>query len=243
MTPAISSRLVGSAPFRTVLSDDESLFRASLRQLLSVPPEVIRDAYGVDVGPGFHVVGEAGSGVDTVRVVRATRPDLLVLDLSMPRLSGVQAMCELRASGDAVPTVLLTGDIDSTDLLAAVHAGINGLVLKNADTPLLFDAMTSVLNGGCWVGQALVPALFDAVRPLINASSGGRPRAWNLTAREKQVLGMVAAGCPNREIAARCAVSEETIKHHISRLFAKVGASNRLELAMAANHHDPSAFV
>src|SRR5688572_10882528 len=80
---------------RVVLSDDECLFRASLRQLLAVPPLILREVYGVDVGPGFEVVGEASSGEETVRLVHAAQPDLLLLDLSMPRMSGLDAVREL----------------------------------------------------------------------------------------------------------------------------------------------------
>ncbi len=82
-------------PIRVVLSDDECLFRASLRQLLAVPAPVIKDVYGVDVGAGFDVVGEAGSGIETVSIVRSVQPDLLLLDLSMPRMSGLEALREL----------------------------------------------------------------------------------------------------------------------------------------------------
>jgi two-component system, NarL family, nitrate/nitrite response regulator NarL len=244
LTAAVSGASRRIEPSRVVLADDECLFRASLRQLLSVPPAVIRDIYGVDVGSGFHVVGEAGSGEETVRVVRGTKPDLLILDLSMPRLTGTEAMRELQSSGDRVPTVMLAGHFHATDLLTAIQVGINGIVPKHANTELLFEAMIAVLNGGCWVGQTLMQALLGAVRPLIQSMpsmpSAGSVLPWNLTTRERQVLRLVAAGCPNREIAERFAVSEETVKHHMTRLFAKVGASTRLELAMAAQRHDPS---
>ena len=97
-------------PVRVVLSDDESLFRASLRQLFGVPPSVIKDVYGVDVGPGFDVVGEAESGEDTVRVVRSVRPDLLLLDLRMPRMSGLDAVRELTP----IDNTLRTGGLKIT---------------------------------------------------------------------------------------------------------------------------------
>ena len=234
---------VGS-PVRVVLADDESLFRASLRQLLSVPPPVIRDTYGVDVGAGFQVVGEAASGEETVRVVRSMRPDLVIVDLCMPRMSGLQAMRELQATADNHRAILLAGDIQPSDLLNAVQLGIDGLVLKHATTELLFEAMMCVLNGGRWVGQTLVTTLMEAVRPLIQSTQAvGSQLPWKLTARERQVLGLVAVGCGNKEIAQRFEVSEATVKHHMTRLFAKIGASSRLELAMAASHHDPAAFA
>ena len=225
-------------PARVVLADDESLFRASLRQLLSVPFEVIREVYGVDVGAGFHVVGEAGSGEETVRVVRSVKPDLLIVDLSMPRMSGLDAVRELERSRDSVRSILLAETIGRPDLLLAVQLGVRGLVLKHATTQLLFEAMMCVVAGGSWIGQSLVTDLLDTVGPLLRAShAAGGPLLWKLTTREREVLTMVAAGCANREIAQRFALSEETVKHHLTRLFAKVGASNRLELAKVANQH------
>jgi DNA-binding NarL/FixJ family response regulator len=232
---------VTSAPTRTeravrvVLADDECLFRASLRQLLAVPAAVIKDVYGVDVGAGFEVVGEAGSGEDTVRVVRSVRPALLLLDLSMPRMSGLEALRELGPCRDGVRTILLAGTIDRTQLLTAVHLGVHGLLLKDVTTEVLFEAIMCVMAGRYWLGQTLVSDLLETVRPLIESSGapGGR-LAYGLTPRERQVLTMVASGCSNKEIAQQCGISTQTIKHHLTRMFDKLGVSNRLELAMIA---------
>lgn len=225
-------------PVRVVLADDECLFRASLRQLLSVPPSVIREVYGVDVGVGFEVVGEAGSGHDTIRVVQSVNPDLLLLDLSMPCMTGLDAMRGLEPDRRNLRTIMLAGRIDRADLLQAVQLGVRGMLLKDAPTEVLFEAIMSVLAGRCWVGPALVTDLLETVRPLISSPDRqAQQTPWKLTARERQVLAMVAAAHGNKEIARRFAVSEETIKHHLTRLFAKVGASTRLELAMLATQH------
>lgn len=225
-------------PVRVVLADDECLFRASLRQLLSVPPSVIREVYGVDVGAGFEVVGEAGSGHDTIRVVQSVNPDLLLLDLSMPCMTGLDAMRGLEADRRNLRAIMLAGRIDRADLLQAVQLGVRGMLLKDAPTEVLFEAIMSVLAGRCWVGPTLVTDLLETVRPLISSPDRQSSQTpWKLTARERQVLAMVAAAHGNKEIARRFAVSEETIKHHLTRLFAKVGASTRLELAMLATQH------
>jgi two-component system nitrate/nitrite response regulator NarL len=222
-------------PARVVLSDDECLFRASLRQLFAVPPPVIKDVYGVDVGAGFEVVGEAESGEDTVRVVRSVRPDLLLLDLRMPRMSGLDALRELTPIDDTLRTILLAGTIDRPQLLTAVHLGVRGLLLKDATTEVLFEAIACVLAGRYWLGQTLVTDLLEVVRPLIQSSrAAGGSLTFGLTPREREVLTLIVAGYANKDIARECAVSEETIKHHLTRMFDKVGVSNRLELAMAA---------
>jgi DNA-binding NarL/FixJ family response regulator len=219
-------------PARVVLADDEGLFRASLRQLLAVPPNVLHDVYGVDVGAGFEVVGEAGSGLDTVQVVRSVNPDLLILDLDMPRMSGLEALCELAASHGTPPTILLAGVIGRTQLLHAVRLGVRGLVLKESPTELLFEAIMHVLTGQYWLGSTLLTDLMESLRPLIQpvAVPGGAA----LTRREREVIARVVAGCANKDIAREFSVSEETIKHHLTRIFDKVGAANRVELAMLA---------
>jgi two-component system, NarL family, nitrate/nitrite response regulator NarL len=223
-------------PVRVVLADDECLFRASLRQLLGVPPDVIRDVYGVDVGPGFEVVGEAGTGEDTVRLVESVRPDLLLLDLSMPRMSGLDALRALHDHRDAIRILLLAGDVGRSDLVTAVNFGVRGALLKDASTETLFEAMTCVMAGQYWLGQVLISHLLEVVRPLLRSSIAFHAPAYavRLTARERQVLSLVVAGCSNKEIARQCSLSEQTVKHHLTRMFDKVGASNRLELAMVA---------
>jgi len=221
---------------RVVLADDECLFRASLRQLLAVPPSIIRDVYGVDVGAGFEVVGEAGSGEETVRLVESVRPDLLLLDLSMPRMSGLDALREIREHRRALRILLLAGVVCRSDLITAVHLGVHGVLLKDAPTETLFEAIACVAAGQYWLGQTLISHLLEVVRPLLHSSSAfiAPTDPVRLTARERQVLGLVAAGCSNKEIARQCSLSEQTVKHHLTRMFDKVGASNRLELAMAA---------
>ena len=224
-----------ACPVRIFLADDESLFRASLRQLLAVPSTVLRDVYGVNVGPGFEVTGEAGTGEDVVRLVQAAPPDLLLLDLCMPRMSGLEALRELGSCRDRMRIILLAGNIDRSQLVSAVRLGVRGLLLKDAPTEVLFEAIMCVMAGQYWLGQSLVSDLLEIVRPLIQSSGvTGSGASTRLTPREQQVLRMVVAGHSNKEIAQQWTVSEETIKHHLTRMFDKVGAANRVELAMLA---------
>ena len=222
-------------PIRVFLADDESLFRASLRQLLGVPPNVLEDVYGVNVGPGFEVIGEAGTGEDVVRLVESAPPDLLLLDLCMPRMSGLDALRELASRRDRMRIILLAGNIDRSQIVSAVRLGVRGLLLKDAATEMLFEAIMCVMAGQYWLGQSLVSDLLEVVRPLIqSAGVTGDGAGSKLTPREQQVLRMVVAGHSNKEIAQQWTVSEETIKHHLTRMFDKVGAANRVELAMLA---------
>src|SRR3977135_3151107 len=140
-------------PVRVVLADDQSLFRTSLRYLLALPSSVIKEVYGADVGAGFRVVGEAGSGEETVSVVRSVKPDLLLLDLSMPRMSGLDVLRELATVRESMRTVLLAGTITRPDLLTAIQLGIDGLMLKDSTTERFFEGMISVMNGRCWLGE------------------------------------------------------------------------------------------
>jgi two-component system, NarL family, nitrate/nitrite response regulator NarL len=234
-TAAVATTVPGRAS-NIVIADDEWMFRASLRQLLTAPPLVVKDVYGVDIGAGFTVVGEAGSGEETIAVVDSTTPDLLLLDLDMPRMSGLDVIRALAgASGGRPRTLILAGDIRKADLFKAVQLGVRGVVLKDAATDVLFEAMVSVLMGRYWLDQGLVADLMEIVGTLATpANSGTCTRPFGLTRREREVLGFVVAGYANKEIAQTCAVSEETVKHHLTRIFDKVGASNRLELAILA---------
>jgi two-component system, NarL family, nitrate/nitrite response regulator NarL len=208
-----------------------------LRQLLGVPPPVLLQVYGIDVGFGFEVVGEAATGAETVQVVRAASPDLLLLDLMMPQMNGLEVLRELGASRETSGTILLAGAFERPQLLMAVELGVRGLVLKDCPTERLFEAIMSVMAGKSWLGQGLVTELFEGVRGLM--MSGGRPVPGGaaLTPREREVLTRVVAGYANKDIAREFSVSEETVKHHLTRIFDKVGAANRVELAMFAQAH------
>jgi len=229
---------------RVVLADHDSIFRASLRQLLSVPPATIKEVYAVDAGTGFQVVGEAGTGEETVRVVESVQPDLLLLDPFMPRLSGLEALGQLNRTHDRLRTILLAASIDKPQLLTAVQLGVRGIVLKNSTTEVLFEAIVSARAGQYFLGRTVMNEFIEAVRPLIESSRAqGGKLAFGLTPREREVLALVAGGCANKEVARQCGVSEETVKHHLTRIFDKVGVSNRTELAMIAARHGLDATV
>jgi two-component system, NarL family, nitrate/nitrite response regulator NarL len=218
-----------------VIADDEWMFRACLRQLLTAPPAIIKDVYGIDIGAGFTVVGEAGTGEDTVSTVEATRPDLLLLDLEMPRMWGLDVMRALQDAAWKSRIIVLTGNIKKTELFKAVQLGVRGVVLKDAPTEMLFESILAVLVGRRWLDQRLAAELMEMVGALPLPSTAASDRQpFGLTRREREVLGLVVAGYPNKEIARTFSVSEETIKHHLTRMFDKMGVSNRLALTLIA---------
>src|SRR5437764_2980018 len=132
---------------------------------------------------------------------------------------------------------MIAGMIDKSRLWTAVKSGVRGLVIKDSTTELLFEAIVSVMGGRYWLGHTLVSDLVEVVRTYGQTSAlvPNKPRVA-LTRREREVLALVVEGCTNKEIATKFTVSEETIKHHLTRMFDKVGASNRLELAVKATH-------
>lgn len=216
-----------SAPaIRVLIADDHPILREGLRRLLE------------DDG-GFEVVGQASDGREAVRLAREVQPDVLLLDLAMPRTSGLDALRELSGSGPGPRVLLLTVAIDDAQVMEALELGARGVVLKEAATELLFKAIRSVVAGQYWVGRDIVT---DIVRHLRErASAAARRRlaspAQRLTSREREIVAMVADGSSNRELASRLGLAEDTVKHHVSNIFDKLGVSNRTELAAYAASH------
>jgi two-component system, NarL family, nitrate/nitrite response regulator NarL len=218
---------------RIVIADDERLFRDAVRALLQGEG-------------GFRVVGCAGDGVKTLQLVRRVRPDVLLLDLAMPGLTGFDALRALARGRVGVRTLVLTGAITRDDVVAALQFGAHGVLLKDARPDVLFRSIRAVSEGGYWLGDGAIGGLLQAIRalaplstPEVNSPKPARTRRpFNLTPRELEVIKAIVAGQTNKEIARQFGVTEDTVKHHLTSIFNKVGASNRLELALFAMHHD-----
>jgi DNA-binding NarL/FixJ family response regulator len=205
---------------RILIADDHAIFREALRALL-------------DAEPDFDVVGEASDGRDVVPRVNELDPDILLLDLSMPGLNGIESLRQLSKNRTRTRTVLLTAAIEDAQLLEALQLGARGLVLKDAATSVLLRGIRGVMKGQYWIGHDSVGTLIDALHLL----PGSKPRPAgprDLSERELQVVAGVVAGCGNRELAARLGISEKTVKHHLTNIFQKVGVTTRLELAVFA---------
>jgi len=200
------------------------MFRAGLRQLLQAEP-------------GFEVVGEAADGSEVVPLVEQRRPDILLLDVAMPRVPGLEVLRALAERGTPVRTIVLTAAIDRTTFVKALQLGAWGVVMKESDTEILIKSIRRVMAGEYWVGRDSVTDLVQALREPDDAAAAGPRQTFALTARELEVLSAVVGGHTNKQIAQQFSLSEDTIKHHLSNIFDKVGASNRVELTLFAVHH------
>jgi two-component system, NarL family, nitrate/nitrite response regulator NarL len=214
-----------AATVRVLIADDHRLFRDGLKALLKSQP-------------GFVVVGEAANSRDAIALARQTQPDILLLDLNMPG-SGLEAARELCADQTKLRTILLTAEISQEDIVTALQFRVQGVVLKDTASDVLFRAIRSVMAGQYWLGRESVSNLIETLRKLIfSPEPAKKPDRFGLTPRELGIVSRVCAGYTNKEIAKTLSISEDTVKHHLSKIYDKVGMSNRLELALFAIHND-----
>ena len=211
-----------SNKIHVVIADDHPIFRDGLRRLLEMEPE-------------FIVAGEAANGLEAIALVEELRPEILLLDLAMPKLPGLQTLRELSLSQSGTRTILLTAAIERRQILEALQCGAWGIVMKDSATSLLLKAVHSVMKGLYWVCNEPVTDPVAYLNQL--SSSDAKPRArsdFALTRRETEILAAIVSGLSNKEIASRFSLSEDTVKHHLTSIFDKVGVSSRLELALFA---------
>lgn len=206
---------------RIVVADDHALVLAGLKRLLESEPD-------------FEVVGTATNAADAAAITLSLRPDVLLLDVAMPGGSGLDVLDHV-SHLPGLHTVLLTAGVDEDARARAFRSGARGILLKDSATELLFDGIRAVVRGEYWLWRGAAAAGEARSLPVdVPTRSGRRPE---MTPREQEVLKGVVDGCTNREIAQRLRISEDTVKHHVSSLFDKTGASTRVELALFALHH------
>lgn len=206
---------------RIVIADDHPIFRSGLRQLLETQQH-------------FEVVGEATDGAEAVARVAESRPDLLLLDLAMPRSDGLAALREIERRGLPVRTVVLTAEIEPWQVVESLKHGAVGVLLKSAATELLFKCIDTVMAGRYWVDRDTTHDLGHALASYDIAQTGPRRAPVELTPREREILAALLRGESNKQIARDLGLAEQTVKNHLSQLYEKFGVSSRLELAIQA---------
>jgi DNA-binding NarL/FixJ family response regulator len=172
-----------------------------------------------------------------VKMARQLKPDILLLDLSMPKHPGLEALRDLSSGVSSTPVrvILLTAAAEKSQIVEALQLGARGVVLKDSATQLLLKAIQVVMSGEYWVGRESVSNLVQYLRTLVQSSSDeARQRKFGLTPRELEIVAAVVAGYSNKEVAEYFKISEDTVKHHLSNIFDKLGVSTRLELALFA---------
>lgn len=201
-------------PIRILIADDHAIFRDGLRRLLATQDD-------------FQVIGEASDGKEAIALTTEMKPDVLLLDLAMPRVPGMEVLRELGRQELHCRIILLTAAIQPFAVTCALQLGARGVVLKASPPELLLNSIRAVCDGQFWVGS----------EPLAAGSRSGQPSSggFGLTSREVEIISAIKEGNSNREISSKLAISEETVKRHLSNIYGKLGVSSRLELAVLAS--------
>jgi two-component system, NarL family, nitrate/nitrite response regulator NarL len=213
------------APIKVLIADDHPVVRVGLRNMLQSDGRV-------------KVIAEAKDGLEALHMVRTLRPDILLLDLAMPRMPGMDALRELTCDTSITRTVVLTALIDKRQVLEALQLGARGVVLKDAVVDHLSACMAAVMQGQYWLEGRPVQNLVQVLRDLAAQTAPPPRKTFGLTARELEVVGLITEGSTNKHIAQTFGISEETVKRHLTNIFNKLGVGNRLELALFALNHN-----
>ncbi len=210
------------APIRVLVADDHVLFRRGLRAMLEIEGDI-------------EVVGEAGDGLEAVALAEELAPDVVLLDVRMPRSTGIEACQAIRDRVPAAKIVMLTGSDEETDLFEAVRAGANGYVLKDVTGDQVALGIRAVHSGDSLISPSMASKLLAEFAVMRRRDNGEANTAVpKLTEREVEVLGLVARGMGNREIGKELFISENTVKNHVRNILEKLQLHSRMEAVMYA---------
>ncbi len=205
---------------RLLVVDDVPLFRAGLTSALQ--------------GAGYDVVGEAADGEGAVAVAEIEQPDIVLLDVLMPGMSGIDALAKIQAVAPEAAIVLLTGSESEEDLVEGVKLGARGYIVKDMPFDQLVVSINQVANGGAAISPVMAGKLFDVLRQLVLHHDMVGARKPTLTGREIEVLEMVSEGRTSRQIGDLLFISENTVKNHIRNILDKLGLHSRNEAVLYA---------
>jgi DNA-binding NarL/FixJ family response regulator len=205
---------------KVMLVDDQNLVRKGVRSLLELSEEIA-------------VVAEASDGKEAIRTIPQIKPDVVLLDMRMPEMSGLDVLLALSAAGTLPPTIILTTFDDDEMVLAGIKAGARGYLLKDVSLEELVNAVRTVAQGGSMIKPAVTQRLLQGLENLkTDFSSLDRPDP--LTDRETEILRLMAGGYSNKEIANSLGVAEGTIKNHVSNILSKMGVRDRTRAVLKA---------
>ncbi len=209
---------------KVVIADDHALFREGLRRILSLEKDVL-------------VVGEASRGDEVSKVVERTKPDVLLLDLKMPRGDVIQTLLEVSDKNPETKVLILTAFSEDENILNAAKGGAKGYVLKGVSSSILLQAIKTVHSGGVWVDKEMSSAdAFEEIAksqiPQYDSEEPASEAIKSLTKREMEILRLVAEGLTNEEIGRRIFISEKTVKTHLTNIFDKLKVNNRFKAAL-----------
>jgi two-component system, NarL family, nitrate/nitrite response regulator NarL len=214
-----------SQQIRILLAESQAILREGLRHLLELEPDL-------------EVVGETGDGGELARLVAETRPDVAIVDLRLPDIPGLPIPGDLAGTDRKVRILVLATADDREIVTEAFRLGACGVVLKESAADVLIRGIRGVMEGEYWVVDMATENPGQGLRDFPRMTeTEPRPRTFGLTKRELEIVASVVAGYSNKEIAKRFVISEDTVKHHVTNIFDKLGVYNRLELALFAIHN------
>jgi DNA-binding NarL/FixJ family response regulator len=218
-----------TAPIRVLLVDDHAMVRRGMRDFLSLHDDL-------------EIVGEAADGAAAIEQAAALRPDVVVMDLLMPGVDGIDATARIKAADPDVEIVAITSFVEEARIVAALEAGASGFLLKDAEADELAAAIRAAASGEVHLDPAVAGIVARRMRSRPGGGAGGAADQGgdafgSLTARERDVLGAVARGLSNRAIADELGITERTARTHVSNILAKLGLASRTQAALLAVQH------
>lgn len=211
-------------PIKILIAVSRAMFRDGLRALFQMES-------------GFHVVGEASDGESAVRMAAEIKPDILLLDMVIPKRNGLDVLRQLQRLSLPVRVIALTADVGKDASVQALNFGARGIILNSSAGTTLFEAIRKVMAGEYWISPESVANLVERLKTTPPRSAAPNPR-FGLTPRELEIVVAVVSGYSNPEIAEKLALSEQTVKHHLTHVFDKLGVYSRVELALFAVNHN-----
>src|SRR3989441_3199595 len=204
---------------KILIADGYPIFREGLKHLLSAQKD-------------FEVLGEAADSIEALRLMELLKPDVLLLDMAMPPLNGMEVLERSDGNLRTTRVIMLSVTADTNQTVQALELGACGVLRKEVSSEILLKSIRAVVQGQYWVGRRDMAGAIDALRSVRSLESENASRNFGVSPREMQILQGLVEGLPNKEIARSFGISEQPVKHHISSIFDKTGMSNRLELVI-----------